>query len=233
MARKTNNIEDHNKWVDKTKVETIITFRTQQLADLWINEMQGQISDGMWENSRHTDWLWRNVLLKLGDETKVEVYSTWHIGRKSFGMGGELWSIIGDRIMDENGFETEKEAKKAWKEIALAIANASVTKEILEIVEKAKEEKKKKVQDQWPELRQEWLDAGVQETKYSTFSTYCAFVDPEKRQGCISVDRITTRENELKTSLRYDERNYTVKKGNLAEALKTLREFATKMSSLK
>lgn len=233
MARKTNNIADHNRWVDRTQIETIITFRTQQLFDLWVNEMQGQISDGMWENSRHTDWLWRNTLLKLGDETKVEVYSTWHIGRKSFGMNGELWSIIGDRIMDENGFETEKEAKKAWKEIALAIANASVGKEIQDIIQEAKDEKKKKVQDQWPELRQEWLDAGVQETKYTTFSTYCAFVDPEKRQGYISVDRITTRENELKTSLKYDERSYIVKKGNLAEALKALREFATKMSSLK
>ncbi len=233
MARKTNNIEDHNKWVDKTKVETIITFRTQQLADLWINEMQGQISDGMWENSRHTDWLWRNTLLRLGDETKVEVYSTWYIGRKSFGMSGELWSIIGDRIMDENGFETEKEAKKAWKEIAQAIANASVGKEIQDIIQEAKDEKKKKVEDQWPELRQEWLDAGVTENKFTNFSTFFAFIDPENKRGYISIDRITTRENELKTSLKYDERSYIVKKGNLAEALKALREFATKMSSLK
>lgn len=233
MARQINNIEDHNKWVDKTQVETIITFRTQQLFDLWINEMQGQISDGMWENSRHTDWLWRNVLLKLGDETKVEVTSLWRVGRKSFGMSGELWDIIGDRIMDENGFETEKEAKKAWKEIALAIANPTVTKEILEIVQTAKEEKKKKVQDQWPELYKEWMDAGVHESKYSTFSTFQAYIDEENKKGYISVDKVTTRENELKTSLRYDERTYLVKKGNLAEALKALREFATKMSSLK
>lgn len=233
MARKTNNIADHNRWVDRAQIETIITFRTQQLLDLWINEMSGQISDGMWENSRHTDWLWRNVLLRLGDETKVEVTSTWKIGRKSFGMSGELWSIIGDRIMDENGFETEKEAKKAWKEIALAIANASVTKEILEIVEKAKKEKEKKVKDQWPELRQEWLDAGVQESNYGTFSTYCAYIDPEKKQGYISISKDTTRENELKTVIQYEGKTYTVKKGNLAEALKALREFATKMSSLK
>lgn len=232
MARQINNIEEHNKWVDKTQIETIITFRNQQLFDLWINEMSGQISDGMWENSRHTEWLWRNVLLRIGDETKVEVVNAWNIGRKSFGMSGELWDIIGDRIMEENGFETEKEAKKAWREIATAIANASVTKEILELVQKAKEEKKKKVQDQWPELYKEWMDAGVQESKYTSFSAFSTYIDEENKRGYISVDRTSTREGELKTRLRYDDKNYTVKKGNLKEALKTLREFATKMSSL-
>lgn len=233
MARQINNIEDHNKWVDKTQVETVITFRTQQLFDLWINEMSGQISDGMWENSRHTEWLWRNVLLKLGDETKVEVTNLWRVGRKSFGMNGELWSIIGDRIMDENGFETEKEAKKAWREIALAIAKPTVTREIVELVQKANEEKKKKVQDQWPELYQEWMDAGVHESKYTNFSTFQAYLDEENKKGYISIDRTSTREGELKTSIRCNDRTYIVKKGSLAEALKTIREFETKMLSLK
>lgn len=233
MARQINNIEDHNKWVDKTNIDTIITFRTQQLFDLWINEMSGQISDGMWENARHTEWLWRNVLLRLGDETKVEVAWMGRVGRKTFGMTGELWDIIGDRIMDENGFETEKEAKRAWKEIALAIANVQFSKEIQEIEAKAKAEKQAKIKDQWPELYQEWMDAGVHESKYTSFSTFQAYIDEENKKGYISVDRTSTREGELKTSLRYDDKTYTVGKGNLAEALKTLREFATKMSSLR
>ena len=80
--RKINNIENLNRGVDKTELHTIITFRNQQLLDLWVNEMSGQISDGMWENSSNTEWLWRNVLLRLGEETKVE--SIAPIGRRSF-----------------------------------------------------------------------------------------------------------------------------------------------------
>ena len=46
---------------------TVIVFRTQRLLDLFKKEMQGQISDGMWENSRNTDWLWRNAAYVLGN----------------------------------------------------------------------------------------------------------------------------------------------------------------------
>ena len=107
--RKINNIENLNRGVNKTEIHTIITFRNQQLLDLWVNEMSGQISDGMWENSRNTEWLWRNVFLRLGEETKVE--SIAPIGRRSFGMSSELWSVIGDRILDENGFEIDAATK--------------------------------------------------------------------------------------------------------------------------
>lgn len=234
MARKINNIEDHNKWVTQTNVQTIITFRNQQLLDLWINEMSGQISDGMWENARRTEWLWQNVLLRLGDVTKVEVAYMGHVGRKSFGMTGELWDIIGDRIIDENGFENEKEAKKAWREIAVAIYNATVTAEIDKIRKEAQKQKEDQVKRQWPELRQEWLDAGIEEEVYSWGGTvYRTYINTEKKRGYVSVDRTTTRENELKTVLRYDERNYTVAKGKLKDALEALRTFAYAMEAVR
>ena len=93
---------------------TVIVFRTQQLMDLWVNEMQGQISDGMWENCRNTDWLWRREAHILGDKTEVLVNNTWNIGA---------------RILKENGFADKKEATKAWKEILEAIQNARMMTE--------------------------------------------------------------------------------------------------------
>lgn len=109
--------------------ETIITFRNEQLLNLFINEMQGQISDGYWENGRNNKWLWSNVIYRLGQETKVEVFSSWHIGSKSFGLPKDLWDIVGYRMWgpkDETtaGYQTEKEARKAWRELAIAIYNA-------------------------------------------------------------------------------------------------------------
>lgn len=232
MARVINNIDEQNKHVKLTELETVITFRNQQLLDLWVNEISGQISDGHWENSRHTEWLWSNVLLRLGDETKVEVFSIWKVGRKSFGMSGELWEVIGDRIMDENGFETEKEAKKAWKEIALAIANVTQTKEVQDIVEKARQEKAQKIKNQWQSLLKEWREAGVEENVYSNYTSYYFYMDPVNRRGLICPDKSLNDEGVLRTVLRVDNKTYYVAKGNLKEALQTLRDFKRKMYML-
>lgn len=121
------NINELNKHQQISKVKTIITFRNEALLDLWEDEMSGQISDGMWENSNHTEWLWRDVWVRLGEETSVVVDSTWHIGRKSFGMTKDLWECIGDRLYGEDSpFKTEKDVRAAWREIANAIYNAHV-----------------------------------------------------------------------------------------------------------
>ena len=227
--RKINNIEDVNRGVNKTELHTIITFRNQQLLDLWVNEMSGQISDGMWENSRNTEWLWRNVLLRLGEETKVE--SIAPIGRRSFGMSSELWSVIGDRILDENGFETEKDAKKAWAEIAAAIRNAEYSREVYNVIEEAKEEREKKAKEQWPELLKEWLEAGVEDSSSADYHSYSFWLDPENKTGYASVRRGFTREGELRTVISYVGSTYNVKKGHVKEAIEAIRTFHKTMKS--
>ena len=154
-----NTVEKVNEYANKKNIQTVITFRTQQLLDLWENEFKGQISDGIWENSRRTDWLWNgNVYVQLGEETKVETTSLWRIGRKSFGMTKDLWDIIGDRIISENGFKDEKEAKKAWREIAMAIFNAQVTKEAIELSDKLREEQEKIVKADKESLMEEFKE---------------------------------------------------------------------------
>ena len=227
--RKINNIEDLTRGVNKTELHTIITFRNQQLLDLWVNEMSGQISDGMWENSRNTEWLWRNVLLRLGEETKVE--SIAPIGRRSFGMTSELWSCVGDRILDENGFETEKDAKKAWAEIAAAIRNAEYSREVYNVIEEAKEEREKKAKEQWPELLKEWLEAGIEDSSSADYRSYSFWLDPENKTGYASVRRGFTREGELRTVISYVGSTYNVKKGHVKEAIEAIRTFHKTMKS--
>ena len=227
--RKINNIEDLNRRVNKTELHTIITFRNQQLLDLWVNEMSGQISDGMWENSSNTEWLWRNVLLRLGEKTKVE--SIAPIGRRSFGMSPELWSCVGDRILDENGFESEKDAKKAWAEIAAAIRNAEYSREVYKVIEEAKEERDRKVKEQWPELLKEWLEAGIEDSSSADYHSYSFWVDPENKTGYASVRRGFTREGELRTVISYVGSTYNVKKGHVKEAIEAIRTFQKVMKS--
>ena len=221
--RKINSIESLNRGVNKTEIQTIITFRNQQLLDLWVNEMSGQISDGMWENSRNTEWLWRNVLLRGGKETKVETIAP--VGRRSFGMSSELWSAIGDRILDENGFETEKEAKKAWAEIAAAIRNAEYSREVYNVIEKAKEEREKKAKEQWPELLKEWLEAGIEDSSSADYHSYSFWLEPENKTGYTSVRRGFTREGELRTVISYGGSTYNVKKGHVKEVIEAIRTF--------
>ena len=221
--RKINNIEDLNKRVNKTEIRTIITFRNQQLLDLWVNEMQGQISDGMWENSRNTEWLWRDVFLRLGEKTKVETIGI--IGRRSFGMTSELWSVIGDRIMDENGFDTEKDAKKAWAEIAAAIRTAEYSGEVYNVIEEAKEERDRKAKEQWPELLKEWMEAGIEDSSSADYRSYSFWLDPENKTGYTSVRGGFTREGELRTVIRYGGDTYNVKKGHVKEVIEAIRTF--------
>lgn len=242
-SRKINNIEDQNKYVNKSKIETIITFRNQQLLDLWVNEMQGQISDGMWENSSRTDWLWRNVWLQLGDRTKVEVTNRYRIGRKGFGMSSELWEVIGDRIMGENGFETEKEAKKAWREIAVAIANATETTEACEMARAFSTERKATENAQLDTLFSEWEELVGSHTESMNYNTSSyASVNFNERE-VILLDGTTTRKTHsylflhiysdsqgtLYHQIEYHGVKWRVPLGHLAEAFEAIKEFDNKM----
>ena len=103
---------------------TVIIFRTQRLLDLFKKEMQGQISDGMWENSRNTDWLWKNVACVLGNETRVIVAYRFLIGKKNFMINSTLWDCIGERILKELEYSSKKEVYADWREIAEAIYDA-------------------------------------------------------------------------------------------------------------
>lgn len=120
-----------------SRAEVILTFANQKLLNLWENEISGQISDGMWENSRNIDWLWKNSATRLGDTTKVEVTNQYIVGKKSFPLSGELKSIIGERATEKSGFKDMKEMSQAWAEISNAISNVSENKEQRQVRENA------------------------------------------------------------------------------------------------
>lgn len=119
------------------RAEVILTFANQKLLNLWENEISGQISDGQWENSRNTDWLWKNSATKLGDTTKVEVTNMYSVGKKTFPLSSELKSIIGERATEKAGFRDMKEMSQAWAEISNAISNVSENKEHRQVRESA------------------------------------------------------------------------------------------------
>lgn len=126
MARNIRDIKSENQWAQQQpeRVKRIWTFRTQEQMDLWINEMQGQISDGMWENCRNTNWLWEGLeVYQLGEKTELHIKHYWMKGKVGYPLTKELLDCIGDRMLEENGFETVKELKAAWREILAAIAD--------------------------------------------------------------------------------------------------------------
>lgn len=122
-ARRINN----ETVIDKATVyRRIWTFRTQEQMDLFINEMQGQISDGLFENSVHTDWLYSgNDIFRLGEKTELVYQGFQQYKKLTYPITNEFIDNVAYRIYTENGFEygDRKSLRAAWKEITDAIKN--------------------------------------------------------------------------------------------------------------
>lgn len=70
-------------------------FTSQEAADLYEFEIEGQISDGAWENSSHTEDWWRDVEI-IVDGTVG--HTNRYVRRNSFGIS-RLKQYIGDRMI--------------------------------------------------------------------------------------------------------------------------------------
>ena len=209
---------------------TIITFRTQQLLDLWLNEMQGQISDGMWENSRNTDWLWSDCYLQLGSETKVENNQTWTPKRVSFGLGSELWDCVGDRILAENGFESKRQAVLAWTEIAQAIKNWKDFSDETRLRVKESQDNIKSIRDKViKKMNEEWKETGLGfHEQYGYMFRDTLYMNPETKRGCISVDPNVAADGSRATwKLTYNDAKFYIPAGKLVEGIAKLRALYT------
>ena len=232
--RKTHNVNELNKHRVFSKCNTIITFRNQQLLDLWENEMSGQISDGMWENSRGTEWIW-NAWVKLGNETKVECrYGAPYGAKKSYPLTKELWDVVGDRIMDESGFASKKEAYAAWREIYEAIKNAGRFSAELEADQasaaKVIAAKRKKIA---AAMDEEWICAGykIEEYSYSWskdkyYRRETIYIREDVKKGYITVDAIVEDDGSKgKWKIGYNDAKYYIPAGHLQEGLAKIRWF--------
>lgn len=73
---------------------------TQSAIALWECEFTGQLSDGMWENSRPYDHykFWFQLDVKLGPEPMVNVPQYTYCRKNQYAFG-KLFPIIGDRML--------------------------------------------------------------------------------------------------------------------------------------
>lgn len=177
-----------------SRFNTVIVFRTQRLLDLFKKEMQGQISDGMWENSRNTDWLWRNVACVLGNETRVIVAYRFVIGKKNFMINSTLWDCIGERILEELDYSSKKEVYADWREIAEAIRNAremndEERKTYVYDCEARGRNKEKALKQKTEEVLSELIKrVGVENVQGRIIKEGQVYVtDPEKKTPCICI----------------------------------------------
>lgn len=224
---------------------TVIVFRTQRLLDLFKKEMQGQISDGMWENSRNTEWLWRNVACVLGNETRVIVAYRFLIGKKNFMINSTLWDCIGERILKELEYSSKKEVYADWREIAEAIRNAremndEERKTYIVDCEARGKDKKETLKQKTEEVLSELIKRVGEENVQGAIEEGQVYaMDPEKKTPYIYItSQISSRTNRAWFQLRMHTGTGAVEIKAAADieqleaAINLLREFATRNQQL-
>lgn len=234
MERIINSIERLNESRNLEPAEVVMVFRTQKLLDLWINEMEGQISDGQWENSRGTEWIWRGRhIYQIGPETKVYTRRYYITGRKNFYMDKELCEIIGERAQIEAGFETIKEMRAAWTEIANAIRNAETMPEDMrhryvdDIMEEARQQRVS-WREKAIELLESQADELVQISNSYNIKFYALKFEDSSRYAPIHLY-----EERKIFDIEVSGREYKATLENFKEVARTIIEFETKLSHLK
>jgi hypothetical protein len=77
-----------------------ITFQNNSQLALWNHEITGQMSDGMWENSRpHDHWkFWGRLEAKVGTELKVETIRPWECKKTAYNLNA-LLEYVEDRML--------------------------------------------------------------------------------------------------------------------------------------
>ena len=100
---------------------TRVIFKDPILKCLWDEELSGQISDGAWENSSKTEWIWRADVF-TGSENKVYVAYAHIIGRKNYPFYSELVTKYPDLDLSGRMIEAVKEK-----------LNITITKDMLKV----------------------------------------------------------------------------------------------------
>lgn len=82
------------------KATGTILLPTLSAVALFDHELQGQFSDGMWENSGPRDhWkFWCNLEVKKGPEPKVLTDRPWECRKVGYNIAS-LYEIVGDRMV--------------------------------------------------------------------------------------------------------------------------------------
>jgi hypothetical protein len=76
-----------------------MTLPSRTAVALWVNELSGQISDGMWENSRPYDhWkFWCRLDVRFGEVASFNRGGEW-VGKYNYNFAN-LYKYVGDRML--------------------------------------------------------------------------------------------------------------------------------------
>jgi len=85
--------------MDETKKIATMTLPSRTAVALWVTELAGQISDGMWENSGPRDhWkFWCNLTVVPGDVASLDTCGEW-VRKNAYNFAG-LYEYVGDRML--------------------------------------------------------------------------------------------------------------------------------------
>lgn len=156
------------------KVKTIITFKDQRLLNFWKNFMEGQISDGAWENSNNTDWLWAQSLAGLGDENRVRVINSYCVGRKTYKWDKTFEQLIDDGTctdwITDSGFADKKEFKQAFNTVSNMIRDYTEDYVLIDGMHKAAAAM---IQERVAASVEKLKSVGFVQRNDGTYCTYC------------------------------------------------------------
>lgn len=91
-----------------------ITFQTRVQAALWKFEIQGQISDGMWENTKPHDHykFWCSLDARVGEDLGVSHPQMWTKIKDNYSLT-KLVEYVGDRMMNVAKMATVTDDERA------------------------------------------------------------------------------------------------------------------------
>lgn len=87
------------------ETQKILVFRTNVQAILWQKEIEGQLSDGQWENTKPNDhweyWTWVRVLsLEKSVTHHKHIGRSFHVRKDDYALGSkDLLDCIGGRMV--------------------------------------------------------------------------------------------------------------------------------------
>ena len=111
---------------------THIVFNDQKLANLW-KEVEGQISDGKWENTPGTDWLWHRTKVLSGPKNVIKVSGNWLAKKKNYDLVSLMkHPVVKERMMKLLKTDDEEVLKQSLLIIKNMIANPELDEKMEE-----------------------------------------------------------------------------------------------------
>jgi hypothetical protein len=93
-----------------------ITFPNRSCLALWTCEILGQMSDGLWENSKpHDHWqFWSDLEPRIADDCKVVTDEAWKCRKTGYNLTS-LLEYVGDRMLAVGRMACITDDQSIWR----------------------------------------------------------------------------------------------------------------------